>query len=136
MTKVIENRSPEGPTYNEAGKLLGELLIYKGIVTPHQVKQALDMQTRSNAFLGQILVDLGSANAQTIGSHLASHFGVRYVDLQDLQPDPEAVALVPEEVVRTSQFIPFRLLGENLEVAMVDPLDVATIDKIHHLTGK
>jgi type IV pilus assembly protein PilB len=122
--------------YNEAGKLLGELLIYNGIVTPQQVQQALDVQMRSNAFLGQIFVDLGSASAQVVGGHLAQYFGVRYVDLQDVQPDPEAVKLIPEEIVRASQFIPFRLVGETLEVAMVDPLDVSVIDNIHFITGK
>jgi type IV pilus assembly protein PilB len=124
------------PLYNEAGKLLGELLLYNGIVTAQQVQQALEVQTRSNAFLGQILVDLGYASAQVVGRHLARHFGVRYVDLQDVQPDAEAVNLVPEEIVRASQIIPFRLVGETLEIAMVDPLDVSTIDNIHHLTGK
>ena len=136
MINVIEKPTIDEPIYKEAGKLLGELLIYSGIVTAEQVRQALNVQTRSNAFLGQVLVDLGSASAQTVGQHLARHFGVCYVDLQGVQPDPEAVKLVPEETVRASQFIPFRLVGDTLEVAMADPLDVSAIDTIHLITGK
>ena len=137
MIESVMNRptsTPMAVTY--MGKLLGELLIYKSVVTEQQVSQALEMQPRTNAFLGQVLVDLGFASAQKVGMHLAQHLGVPYVDLQTTQPNPEAVVLVPENVLRTAQAIPMRVLGDSIEVAMVDPLDVAAIDRIHFLTGK
>lgn len=119
-----------------AGKLLGEQLVAKGLLTEQQVRQALEVQSRTDSFFGQILVDLGFVSATTIGTLLAQSFGVRYVDLLAIQPDPTAVALVPEEVIRATQAIPLRITGDILEVAMADPLDVAAIDRIHLLSGK
>jgi type IV pilus assembly protein PilB len=136
MIDASGNIKVDAHYYQEAGQLLGETLIGMGIVTPQQVEQALAVQSRSGTFLGQILVDLGSASPQTIGGFLATHFGVRYIDLQECEPDPEAVKLVPEEMMRASQFIPYRLNGDMLEVAMVDPLDVSTIDQLNLLTGR
>ncbi len=136
MIDVRQNPTIETPFYDETGKLLGEILINRGVLTPQQVQQALDVQSRTSAFLGQIIVDLGFAAPQVIGGQLAGFFGVRYVDLQDVQPDPQAVALVPEQKVRSSRFIPFRMSGDTMELAMVDPLDVSAIDYIHLLTGK
>jgi type IV pilus assembly protein PilB len=125
---------PNAPS--NAGNLLGQQLVAKRFVTEHQIQQALEMQERTHAFLGQILVDLGFVSAQKIGAYLAQYFGVAYVDLQNFQPADDIVKLVPEELIRASQAIPLRLAGDILQVAMVDPLDVATIDTIHLLTGK
>src|SRR5689334_20490533 len=83
-----------------AGMLLGERLVADGLLTEQQVRQALEVQTRSESFFGQIVVDLGFVNAATIGQMLAQSFGVRYVDLLAVQPDPIAVALVPEALMR------------------------------------
>ncbi|HLV79792.1 MAG TPA: GspE/PulE family protein [Chthonomonadaceae bacterium] len=126
----------EAPQPAETGMLLGERLVAGGILTEQQVRQALEVQSRSNSFFGQILVDLGFVSASTIGALLAQSYGVRYVDLLGVQPDPAAVALVPEGVMRDAQVIPLRIDGDRIEVAMVDPLDVAVIDKIHLLSGR
>src|SRR6266487_186852 len=76
---------------------LGERLVESGIINQQQLQQALEVQTRSSAFLGQIIVDLGFVGAGTIGAMLAQDFGVRYVDLLTTQPDQEAMDLVSEE---------------------------------------
>jgi type IV pilus assembly protein PilB len=124
-------RSSSGTT-----KPLGERLIARGILTEQQVSQALEVQSRSDSFFGQVLVDLGFISASTIGSMLAKSFGVCYVDLLSVQPDLAAVALVPEKIIHATQTVPLRIHRDTIEVAMVDPLDVAAIDQIHLLTGK
>src|SRR5262249_53382276 len=115
---------------------LGERLVARGLITEQQLEQALEVQRRSKAFLGQIVVDLGFVSADVIGPLLAAEFGVPYVDLLSVRPDPEAVALLPEHAAREAQAIPIRIVGDVLEVAMADPLDVAAIDTIHLQTGK
>src|SRR5215470_8647237 len=94
----------------ETDPRLGARLVYRGLITEQQLDQALEVQSRTNAFLGQIIVDLGFVSATTMGPLLASVFGVSFVDLMSVQPDPEAVELVPEEVCRTSQALPLRII--------------------------
>jgi Type II secretory pathway, ATPase PulE/Tfp pilus assembly pathway, ATPase PilB len=121
--------TPRPPRY------LGEILVQRGIVTEQQVQQGLEVQSRSHAFIGQILVDLGFASARAVGELLGRRFGVPYVDLLKVQPTPQALELVPEEVIRATQALPLRVSGASIEVAMTDPLDVASIDRIHNITG-
>ena len=105
-----------------------------GLVTEQQVQQALDMQTRSGSFLGQVFIDLGFISPVKIGPLVAQEFGVAYIDLSDVQPEPEAVALLGETIIRATRAVPLRFVGDSIEVAMVDPLDVAAIDTIHMRT--
>lgn len=115
---------------------IGDLLIQKGVLSKEQLKQALEVQRQTGAFLGQVLTDLGFVTPEAIGELLAQISRVRYVDLSQVHPQPEVVALLPEEMIRLSQVLPLRLHADILEVAMVDPLDVATIDRIHDITGR
>jgi len=115
---------------------LGERLLHRGVITEAQLKQALEMQRRHNGFLGQILIDHGIVTSSAIGVVLAEDFGLTYVNLADVQPDPEILALVDEDLVRSTQALPVRVRGDVLDVAMVDPLDVAAIDRIYQVTGK
>jgi type IV pilus assembly protein PilB len=124
---------PGGPSF---APRLGDRLVTDGLITPQQLKQALETQQRQDAFLGQVLVDLGFLTAPVVGKLLARDFGVDYVDLLAIRPDPEVVALVPEHVIRETQAVPLRMVGDVVEVAMADPLDVSAIDQIYAYTKK
>jgi type IV pilus assembly protein PilB len=113
---------------------IGEALVAEGVITDHQVRQAVDVQVHTGQFLGQIIVDLGFASAQRVGAHLSRYLGVKYVDLNTIQPALEAVSLMPEDFIRSAQALPIRLLGDSLEVAMADPLDITVVDRIHLAT--
>jgi type IV pilus assembly protein PilB len=133
LTTADINRDPGK---RPQGNRFGDKLIYSGVVTEEQILQAVEVQSRTNAFLGQILIDLGFASAQVIGPLLAQTIHVRYVDVLAEPPTPEAIALVPEHIIRATQSVPLRIVGDSIEVAMIDPLDVAAIDRLHQLTGK
>lgn len=125
-------RGADGPS----ALLLGEYLVQRGLVAEQQVQQAMDVRLRSNVFIGQILVDLGFIRADIIGPIIASRLNVRYVDLLAAPPDPEAVALIREDVMRGSRAVPYRVYNGTVEVAMVDPLDARAIDLIGVLTAR
>ena len=118
------------------GMDLGDRLVARGIITEEQLRQAGEVQKRSQGFLGQILVDLGYVTSVQMGTLLARDLGVPYVDLLSVRPDPGAVRLVPEHVLREAKAIPIGVNGDGLHLAMLDPLDVAAIDNIHLITGR
>jgi len=134
LEETITHATPRGDV--SAFLLLGELLVQRGLVTEYQVQQAMDVRLRSNAFVGQILVDLGFIRADVIGPIIASRLGVRYVDLLTAPPEPDAAALIREDVMRATKAIPYRIFNGSVEVAMVDPLDVGAIDRISALTAR
>jgi type IV pilus assembly protein PilB len=56
--------------------------------------------------------------------------GVPFVDLTGTKVEKEILELIPENVARREGVVPFRRQGKQLEVAMLDPGDLQTLDFI------
>lgn len=127
---------PKLPNLEPAATVgLEERLIEAGFLTPQQLQQANDVQQRTNAFLGQVVVDLGFVASNVVGQMLARDLHVGYIDLIADPPEEDAVNLIREDLVRSARAIPVRVREDRIEVAMTDPLDVGTIDRINLATG-
>ena len=103
--------------------LLGEVLVARGLVTEAQVADALEQQAGSGKRLGEVLVDMGALDERGLVDALADFFGLPVTDLRRDTPDPEALALVPEEVAREHLVIPVHLDDDGLHVAVAQPSD-------------
>src|SRR5260370_41792786 len=77
---------------------LGERLAAEGWVTPEQIEAALEVKRRTGGFLGETMLEMGFLTAAQLGAVLAEIYGVAYVDLGATTIEPEAGALVPQEV--------------------------------------
>ncbi len=56
--------------------------------------------------------------------------GIPFVNLAKEKIDPEVLKIIPEPIAKTHNIVAFRKKGQELEVAMMDPDDLATIDFI------
>ncbi len=114
---------------DEAGtRLLGELLIRDGRITPWQLdaalaKQRADWSNGQNSFLGQILVEMEAIRQSDLICALMKQTHLPYLHLPSYEVDPEAAKLVPEAVCRRHLLLPIDKLGRILTVAMVSPLN-------------
>ena len=61
--------------------------------------------------------------------------GIPFVDLANEIIDPELLRIIPEAIARHNHIAAFRKSGGNLEVAMLDPDDLQTIDFIKKKSG-
>ncbi len=111
-------------------KPLGDILVTRGIITEQQLRVALDEQKQTHRRLGEVLTTLGYASEEQITEARALQFDVGYVNLQEQECEPEAVAVVSESTARTYTLIPFKMAGNRLIVAMANPLDVEAIDLV------
>ena len=66
---------------------------------------------------------------------LALKFGVPMIDLSVESPDPEIAFLLNPKVIKKHKAMPVRLEGNELIVAMVDPLDDIAIEDIRLSLG-
>jgi len=71
---------------------------------------------------------------QQVG-RLARQWGLKTVDLAVRVVPDEVRALVPRELAESYGLVPFSRLGDQLQVAVSDPLDVERIDSLRHLLG-
>src|SRR5207253_572195 len=109
---------------------LGERLVLDGLIDEPQLRQALERQRQTGAFLGETLVGLGYLPGGTLGGYLEAIVGVPYVDLAETQIDAEIARTVPEPVARRRKLLPIGVQADAVQVAMADPLDLASIDDL------
>src|SRR5688500_2163967 len=68
---------------------------------------------------------------------LSEQHGVPTVSLDDLRGIPdEVIALLPDKLARRCRAIPFRVVGTRLDVAMLEPRNLALQDEIAFASGK
>lgn len=112
-------------------KLLGELLVKKGLVTQQQIDEALKESSGSGDMLGKILVSRGQIKEVDLLKVLAEQFNLPFVlRLKEVRISPEAVKAVPAKFVQHYGFIPVSLEGQVLTVAVYNPMDVWLAENI------
>ncbi len=109
---------------------LGEQLLAAGIIDEDQLNQALSRQKQTGAFLGETLLELGVISSTVLGRWLESLLGYPYIDLSEYTINPSIARLIPEHLARRKLMLPFSEAGEDLYVAMADPLDITLLDEL------
>lgn len=113
-----------------------DLLVQKGIVSPDQLEEAKQLAAQSGMKLPDALVRLGYATGEDVMQVMAEQHGLEYVDLTRLSIAPNVVELVPESVARENVVIPLAEDDGQLRVAVCDPDDFATFDKLRFILNR
>lgn len=109
---------------------LGEQLIGDGLIDEQQLRQGLERQRQTGHFLGETLASLGFVRAAVLGPYLSAATGFPYVDLAEFSIDFDCARLIPEHLARRKMLLPIAERGDELHVAMADPLDLAAVDDL------
>ena len=115
-------------------KQLGELLIERKIITPEQLQKALDYQKVNGGLIGEILVQLGFSKEEDIAQVLTAQYGFPYLPLGNYDIDIEVTHTISETVARQYCLIPIDKIGNNLTVAMSNPLNTQAIEDVEMIT--
>lgn len=118
---------------NKKAKLLGKELVRLGVITNEQLNELLkEIDGKS---LVRAIAEKGYASEKNVAEALAKASGYEYVDLTSMQIDPTIMSLVPEEIMRKHNLVPFALERGVLKVAISDPSNVIAIDDLKVVTG-
>ncbi|HPL82722.1 MAG TPA: hypothetical protein PLJ15_00430 [Candidatus Omnitrophota bacterium] len=123
------------PVRKILNKQLGELLIERGIISDQQLEKALTVQKDKGGLIGEILVDLGFAKEEDIAQSLTAQYGFPYLPLSNYDINPEIINIVPGRVARQYLLVPIDKIGNNLTLAMSNPLNVQAIEDVELLSG-
>ncbi len=116
-------------------KQLGELLIERGVITQRQLEKALTFQRERGGLIGEVIVELGFAKEEDIAQALTVQYGFPYLPLANYEINPDIAKIVPGRVARQYLLIPVDKIGNNLTIAMSNPLNVQAIEDLELLTG-
>ncbi len=114
-------------------KPLGEELVEKKIITPEQLDRGLKEQ--GGGTLGQTLASMGFADERDILPIVAKKLNIRYISIKATQIPPEVINKLPAKVAHHYKVLPIEIKGDDIVIAMSDPMDIHTLDDLKLLLG-
>ncbi len=117
---------------------IGDLLISQGMITQQQLETALEEQKIRKTKLGETLIALGYVSQQGFADVLSKQLGIESVDLRKEGLQDAAISLVPEDIMKKYELVPFAIDENNsnvLKVAMSDPMYLPAIDDVSLITN-
>src|SRR4051812_6059740 len=109
-------------------KKLGEILIEWNIITDKEVAKGLEHAKAKNLRIGEALIDLKLASESNVYKALAQQHSMEYYELDKNTIPPNAVTLMPDELMRKYVIIPIAVENGKLRIAIHDPLDLEMLD--------
>lgn len=117
---------------------VGRALVNQGLVSEDMVKQMLrDLDgAEAGTTLQRSLVEHGFVREDDVLNALASELGMERVHLPSLEVSEDAIKAVPQKVVRDYRIFPIRLEGNEIHIAISDPLNIQVMDDLQRILNR
>ena len=116
--------------------LLGRVLVDSGYISSEQLNKAIEMQHTMGLRLGQILLEMGALDDETLALALGQQTGFPMVDPLATRVEPDLLAQVPKEKAIELNALPLVHAGPQLVcVAMANPFDLDARRDMEFLLG-
>lgn len=109
---------------------LKAFLLDSGLINKGQLESVVKEAEKNNQTLEEALKKSCLVKEEEIAKLKAYILGIPFVNLEEEKIPPEVLQIIPEPIARKQNIVAFRLSGRNLEVAMLDPNDLQTIEFI------
>jgi type IV pilus assembly protein PilB len=114
----------------------GKILIRNGVISRDQLNEAEQMAREQSGQVAECLVKLGYATGEEVMRAMAEFHGMEFVDLREFKIPEEVIELVPESVARENAALPLSVEDDSLKVAVSDPFDIETIEKLRFILNR
>lgn len=130
----LQPPAPPGVTSSRAVSI-EDVLARKGLLTPDQLMFIKNESKRRQEAPEKVISQMGWISEENLVAAKAEVIGVGYVDLSKKPVSPEVLAYLPEEVAKRFTVIPIAKDADTLSVAMVDPLDLQSLEFLEKKSG-
>lgn len=116
---------------------IGDYLVGQGLINQEQLMKVLEVQKESNGAkkFGDVVVELGFMSEVNFTKALAGKMNVKYIDLDAIDINIDAVNKIPEALARKHTVIAIAITGKRLTVATNDPVNFNIFEEIKIATG-
>jgi type IV pilus assembly protein PilB len=129
MMKIEQNL--DNPAQTKSTLLFGEFVVSKGLLNQEQLTKALNEQRTNGGRLGEVLLRLKMMSEKDVAGSLAEYLSIECVNLDDIsQIDMNIARVLPESIAKRFCLVAIGQEGDQVVVAMSDPLNVVAIDTI------
>ncbi len=109
---------------------LKKFLLDAELINQKDFERALKLSQENNQSIGEVLVSEGLIDQEKLTKFEAYLLGVPFVNIGGETIQQEVLNIIPEPIARAHNIIAFRKKDNSLEVAMLDPEDLITIEFI------
>jgi len=109
---------------------LKSFILDSELVSSSELELAEKKASGAGKSLGEVLVAEGKISETDFTKLQAYILGIPFVTLEHEKLPEDVLALIPEPIARTHNIVAYRRSGDNLEVAMLDPENLETIEFI------
>jgi len=136
IEKALRRMQKEGKVPSTAR--VGDILMASQLVTQEQLEDAIASQVKEkNKKIGAFLVERKHITADQLLSALAIKFQLEFVNLEDMEPNPNVMSTIPYRLVTQMQILPIEDNGDHLVIATSKPAEHAEIgDTLRFLTNR
>lgn len=116
--------------------VLGDVLMRAGLVDGSGLSRAQELQNRESVSLGRALTMLGLADEAVTTAAIAEALHLELIGPELPEVVPDVAALLPADFCHQRMVVPLDVQGRTLRLAMVDPLNLFTIQDVEFHTNK
>jgi len=119
----------------KSSQKLGQILLKEGMITQHQLDEAIRINEKSNVQLGRILVKLGHVENKAVVECLARKYNFPVINIEEHNIPEKVIKQLPYELAKKHFSIPIDYKDNTLIIAMSDPTDSIAIEDIQFKTN-
>ena len=132
MNMLNENTSPDNTTIDK----LKYDLVRDGLVTYDDIEHATELALAQNTNIGQILINTQIISESILMRFLEEKLHTPCVDLENYTIDKKCLDFISYKDALRFKILPLFIIEDTLTVAMADPMNLFSIDKIMQITKK
>ncbi len=109
---------------------LKKFLLDADLIKEKDFEAAYQESVKTHQNVGDVLVSKGLIDSEKLTKFEAYLLGIPFVNIEEETILPEVLNIIPEQIARAHNIVAFRKKDDKLEVAMLDPEDLITIEFI------
>ncbi len=106
-----------------------------GILSAKKFEAYQKRAEKAGRAIDELLISEGLISQDDLAKLKAYILGIPFINLEGQKIEPEVLKIIPEPIVRHHNIVAYSKKGNNLEVAMLDPDDLRTIEFIKKKSG-
>ncbi len=113
---------------------LEKFILEAGLIDEKKFIKAKEESIKSNKEIGEVLVSGDLISEKELIKIEAYLLGIPFINLEEEIIPQDILRMIPESIARAHNIVSFNKKENNLEVAMLDPEDLRTIEFIKKIT--
>src|SRR3989344_4413790 len=113
-----------------ANSQLKAFVLDAGVVKKDDLDKTFAEAEKKETYLGALLVEKKLISEDDLKKLEAYILGIPFVNLEKEAIPPDVLMIIPELIAKKHNIVAFKKTGNDLQVAMLDPDDIQTIEFI------